>query len=55
MWHLYAKFKNEEWKEIDHTDSDTNEEDQEGQKKYLENEYRVCMGRSYMFKWVKAE
>lgn len=50
MSRLMAKFKNGEWKEIDHTNPDSDFPEQE-QKDYLLSEYKLTLGQGWMFKW----
>ena len=52
MWRLMGKFKTNEWKEIDHL-APEDSQDLEGDKEYLEGEYRLTMGQGWMFKWIR--
>jgi len=51
---LMGKCKLQEWKEIDRTNPDSDFTEQE-QKDYMESEYRLIVGREWMFKWVETE
>jgi hypothetical protein len=48
---LMGKYKNEEWKELDHTDEDSDCPIDE-QKNYLAGEYKIALGQGWMFKWI---
>lgn len=52
MARLMGKFKMQEWKELDHTDPDSDYPLEE-QKKYLESEYRTALGQGHLFKWIE--
>tara|TARA_Y100000310_G_C20119647_1_gene550870 strand:- start:205 stop:381 length:177 start_codon:yes stop_codon:yes gene_type:complete len=51
---LMGKYKNEEWKELDHTDEDSDFPIDE-QKDYLKNEYQIALGQGWMFKWEDSQ
>ena len=51
---LMAKFKNQDWQEVDKTNPDSDYTEEE-QKAYLEGEYRSVFGPAYLFKWVEEK
>lgn len=54
MYKILAKFKNNDWEEVDHTNPDSDRPEDE-QAQYLIQEYKMAGGQAYMVKAVQVE